>query len=352
MSTPGQIEIEAGTTAVPGERLRLAREALKLSQQDVAERMRISVDKVAALESDEIARVGAPVFAVGYIRAYARIVSLSADELIPEFTGLEHLGTRSAMLLSTAGDGDLTRPGSSRPVAFSRGNGRRRGRPLRMIGLLLLVLVSVAVVLWMVKSGNLPLAEAPRERMTSKPLPQQPLSEQFVPEQLAPEKSVPEEPVPQPALPELSAEPAEEKSVAAGGRVLAIPDLDMPASIPEPIAIDEGFSLGLDVRPVSSADEQATAEDAVVVDSENELRLHFQADSWVEIHDARDERLIHQLARAGQTHTLHGVAPFAVVLGYVPGVSLLLDGEAVDLGKYQGRRLARFAVGGAMDNEN
>ncbi|HEB93439.1 MAG TPA: DUF4115 domain-containing protein [Gammaproteobacteria bacterium] len=347
MNTPGQIETEAGTTAVPGERLRLAREALKLSQQDVAERMRISVDKVAALESDEIARVGAPVFAVGYIRAYARIVNLSADELIPGFTGLEQLGTRSAMLLSTAGDGDLTRPGSGRPVAFSRGNGRRRRRPLRMIGLLLLVLASVAVVLWMVKSGNLPLAEAPRERMTSKPLPQQPLSEQ-----LAPEQSVPEEPVPQPALPELSAEPAEEKSVAAGGRVLAIPDLDVPASIPEPVAINEGFSLGLDVRPVSSADDQAATENAVVVDSENELRLHFQADSWVEIHDARDERLIHQLARAGQTHTLRGVAPFAVVLGYVPGVSLLLDGEAVDLGKYQGRRLARFSVGGETVNEN
>jgi len=83
VSTPGQVETEAGTAPVPGERLRLAREALKLSQQDVAERIRINVDKVAALEADEIARVGAPVFAVGYIRAYARIVGLPADELIP-----------------------------------------------------------------------------------------------------------------------------------------------------------------------------------------------------------------------------------------------------------------------------
>jgi len=82
------------------------------------------------------------------------------------------------------------------------------------------------------------------------------------------------------------------------------------------------------------------------------LSLYFQDDSWVEVHDARGERLIHQLARAGQTHTLHGVVPFAVVLGYVPGVRILLDGEAVDLGKYQGRRLARFSVGGEAANEN
>ncbi len=340
MSPSGQTE--AGTGAAPGERLRLARETLKLSQQDVAERIRISVDKVAALENDEIAKVGAPVFAVGYIRAYARIVSLPADELIPEFTGLAPLGTRSTMQLCTADDGDLTRPRSRRPVAFSRGNGRRRGRLLRTTGLVSLVLASVAAGLWMIKSGNLPLMEAPREGMTSKPLPQQPRSEPLVPEGSMPGGAVPEP----------SAAAPEEKGVAAGGLVLAIPDRDMPASTPAPVVIDEGFSVGLDIQPVPSADEQAAAEDTVVADSENELRLYFLADSWVEIRDARGERLIHQLARAGQTHVLHGMAPFAVVLGYVPGVSLLLDGEAVDLGKYQGRRLARFAVGGTAVDEN
>ena len=88
------------------------------------------------------------------------------------------------------------------------------------------------------------------------------------------------------------------------------------------------------------------------VEGMNELALYFQEDSWVEVHDARGERLMHRLARAGQSQTLHGVAPFAVVLGYVPGVTILLDGEAVDLGKYQGRRLARFSVGVETANEN
>ncbi len=341
MSTSEQTETETEveTAALPGERLRLAREALKLSQQDVAGQIRISVDKVAALESNEIARVGPPVFAAGYIRAYARIVGLPADELIPQFTGLVHLSTHSAMRLPAADVGGLARPSSGPPMAFTRGNGRRWGRLLGMIGLVLLILIIVTVVLWMVKSGNLLLVEAPQERVVYQPLPQKPVLEQLVLEQ----------PSPQQALPELSRETSQKKDIAAGGLVLAIPDLDVPESLLVPAVIDEGL---LDAQPVSSADQQAGSEDAVVIDSENELSLYFQADSWVEVHDARGERLIHQLARAGQTHALHGEAPFAVVLGYVPGVSLLLDGEAVDLAKYQGRRLARFSVGGEKANEN
>ncbi|MCF6210223.1 MAG: DUF4115 domain-containing protein [Gammaproteobacteria bacterium] len=339
-----ETETEVETAALPGERLRLAREALKLSQQDVAGQIRISVDKVAALESDEIARVGPPVFAAGYIRAYARIVGLPADELIPQFTGLVHLSTHSAMRLPAADAGGLARPSSGPPMAFTRGNGRRWGRLLGMIGLVLLILIIVTVVLWMVKSGNLLLVEAPQERVAYQPLPQKPVLEQPMLEQ-----PVLEQPSPQQALPEPSRETSQKKDIAAGGLVLAIPDLDVPESLLVPAVIDEGL---LDAQPVSSADQQAGSEDTVVIDSENELSLYFQADSWVEVHDARGERLIHQLARAGQTHALHGEAPFAVVLGYVPGVSLLLDGEAVDLAKYQGRRLARFSVGGEKANEN
>ncbi len=340
MSTSGQIETEAETAPVPGERLRLAREALKLSRQDVAERIRINVDKVAALEADELAKVGAPVFAVGYIRAYARIVGLPADELIPEFTGLGHLDTRPAMLASTVGDGGLARLNAGRTGAFPRKNGRRRGRSLRLIGSALLILAIVAVVLWMVKNGNLQLAEAPQESVVHKPLPQ---------------KAMPQEPTPQNVLPEPSLEIPLEKSAGFGEQTLAIPDQGEYESAPDTVSTDEDLSLELveaDAQSVSSADEQAGSEDTMAEDSRDELSLYFQDDSWVEVHDARGERLIHQLARAGQTHTLHGVAPFAVVLGYVPGVRILLDGEAVDLGKYQGRRLARFSVGGETANEN
>jgi len=335
VSTPGQIETEVETALVPGERLRLAREALKLSQQDVAERIRINVDKVAALEADEIARVGAPVFAVGYIRAYARIVGLPADELIPKFAGLGHLDARPPMLASAAGDGGLARLSAGRASAFSRKNGRRRRRPLRLVGSVLLILAIVAVVLWMVMSGNLRLAEAPQESVVHKPSPQKSMT--------------------QPALPEPSPETPPEKNVGTEAQTLAIPDQGEYKPAPDTVATDEDFSLELvepSAQAASPADEQAGSEDTMTVDSRAELSLYFQADSWVEIHDARGERLIHQLVRAGQSHTLYGVAPFAVVLGYVPGVSLLLDGEAVDLGKYQGRRLARFSVGGEMTNEN
>jgi len=342
MSTPGRIETEAETATGPGERLRLAREALKLSQQDVAERLRIGADKVAALEVDEIAKVGAPVFAAGYIRAYARIVGLPADELIPRFEGLAQLHAPSAAQAAASsgveGDG-LDHLGGGLPVSFSRSNGRRRGRGLRLIGAVLLVAVLAAALLWVMKSGNLSFSPAPPASTTVKPLPQKKVAPEPVEE--SPQTASQEETPPQETPSEESAGPAQQ--------ALAIP---APAEY-APVQETESREEELAHEPAALlADEPASPEDTLASEGMNELGLYFQEDSWVEVHDARGERLMHRLARGGQSQTLHGVAPFAVVLGYVPGVTILLDGEAVDLGKYQGRRLARFSVGAETSNEN
>ena len=332
MSTPGGGGTEAEATAAPWERLRLAREALQLSQQDVAKRIRIDVDKVAALEAGEIAKVGAPVFAAGYIRAYARIVGLSADELIAQFEGLAQLHASSATLASASGDDGLDRLSTGLPTAFSRGNGRRRGRSLRLIGAGLLIAALVAALLWVMKGGNLSLSGTPPASVVTKPLPQQ--GGMSAPVEESPQAVSREEIPLQQTLPAESVEPAR--------RVLAIPAPTEYAPAPE----------GREKEPAPPVDETASPEDMSAVEGMNELALYFREDSWVEVRDARGERLMHRLARAGQSQTLHGVAPFAVVLGYVPGVTILLDGEAVDLGKYQGRRLARFSVGTETANEN
>ncbi len=335
MSTPGQVDTEIETTAAPGERLRLAREALNLSQQDVAERIRIGVDKVAALEIDEVARVGAPVFAAGYIRAYARIVGLPADELIPRFDGLEHLAARPATLASAAVDGNLERLSAGLPAALSRGNGRRRGATLRLIGAGLLILALVGALLWVMDNGSLSLPAAPVASTPAKPLPQNALPASAV--------ERPGDPLP---------EPPRVESDSHGPQTLAIPAQVEAEPASEPVGREEDLALAPNARAAASGDEPADAGEALAAEVMNELDLYFQEDSWVEVRDARGERLMHRLARAGQSQSLRGVAPFAVVLGYVPGVTILLDGEALDLSRYQGRRLARFSVGAETANEN
>jgi len=64
---------------------------------------------------------------------------------------------------------------------------------------------------------------------------------------------------------------------------------------------------------------------------ENQLRLEFVTDSWVEVVDARDFILTVSLQRAGSNLILEGVPPFDVTLGYGPGVNLSYMEKPVEL---------------------
>ncbi|MCR3755941.1 MAG: transmembrane component of cytoskeleton [Sodalis sp. Psp] len=66
-----------------GRRLRQAREHMGLSQQSVAERLRLKVSTVRDIEEDHINPNLASTFLRGYIRSYARLVHVSEEELMP-----------------------------------------------------------------------------------------------------------------------------------------------------------------------------------------------------------------------------------------------------------------------------
>ena len=63
----------------PGELLQAARIQQGLSLEDVANRMHLSPAILEAIEENDFEEITAPIFVKGYLRAYARIVSLDAD---------------------------------------------------------------------------------------------------------------------------------------------------------------------------------------------------------------------------------------------------------------------------------
>ncbi len=65
-----------------GEQLRKAREAAGLSLGDVAGQLRMPVQVVAALETEQWDRLGAPVFVRGQLRSYARLLKVDLDGLL------------------------------------------------------------------------------------------------------------------------------------------------------------------------------------------------------------------------------------------------------------------------------
>ncbi|MCY4212715.1 MAG: helix-turn-helix transcriptional regulator [Gammaproteobacteria bacterium] len=68
----------------PGVALQAARQARKLSVPQVADRLKLSSAVVTALEANDWERLPAPVFVRGYVRAYARLMGLPAEELLDD----------------------------------------------------------------------------------------------------------------------------------------------------------------------------------------------------------------------------------------------------------------------------
>lgn len=94
---------------------------------------------------------------------------------------------------------------------------------------------------------------------------------------------------------------------------------------------------------------ESTAPDQEPLAPRAQLVVTLADESWVEIVDAQGNRLMHELASAGQTHTLTGVAPFEVMLGFASGVKLYYNGAPYDLSRFKNRRTARFTLGASGD---
>lgn len=71
--------------------LRRQREAREISLRDIAERTKIGIRYLEALEEDRLDVLPAPVFTKGFLREYARYIGLSPDEAVNYY--LSYLGT-------------------------------------------------------------------------------------------------------------------------------------------------------------------------------------------------------------------------------------------------------------------
>lgn len=72
----------------PGDRLRAAREAANLSAVDVARRLHLTSRVIEEIDSNDYSNIKF-VFLRGYLRAYAKLVNVSGDEIVDAFNALE-----------------------------------------------------------------------------------------------------------------------------------------------------------------------------------------------------------------------------------------------------------------------
>jgi cytoskeleton protein RodZ len=296
--TVGPEQVEA-FDPLPGDLLREARNRRGWTVSRVAEDMNLEVRFIEAMEENRFEDLGAPVFARGHLRKYARLLEVDSDRLMQAYAVIEkeRIPPPVASAEGLRMTGDETSGGSGwRTIAI------------------ILVLLALGVLGWRLLMTRGDVA-APAVGVTA-PQPS--------PEGRAGDEDAIDAPVavPLPAIVTATEPPSEADDALestppeTGDDETASPTAAATAESGQPVGAGEGAV-------------QAPVEEAPVPAGEARLVLRFTADSWVEVRDASGNRLVYQLGRAGRQRTVTGRPPFDIFLGFADGVSLELNGETV-----------------------
>lgn len=145
MTDPEDLSVEAEPAPArgPGHDLANARERAGIAREEMARTLRLSSGQLEALERDDYARLPPPTFVRGYLRAYARHLSLAPEEMVAAYDAQG----------GAVRDPDLHTTTPAAAVAAGRG-------PL--IGFLLVALVAGGgAVTWWLQTGRLAGSETP-----------------------------------------------------------------------------------------------------------------------------------------------------------------------------------------------
>ena len=309
--------------ASPGSRLRRAREAQGLSEQQAAEALNLDPMVITELEANDFAALGAPVFVRGHLRRYAGYLGLPEDDLVAAYEGSkQHI---------------------EEPVLVPRARFEMepvRGRPRWpwVVGGTVTFLLAALLIAWLSEhdlSGSEPASndstgEVPA--VTAIPAPSDAPTTAPVPEAAGTEPLV----APISASPESAGEsaPTQAAQATAGNETPAgNARPTVKSSTPPPIAtptVQPRTPPSVATPAVPPSTPPPVAAQAVKpVPGKVKLKLRFNADSWVEVFDGSGKVLVYDLAKGGSERTVTAKPPLSVTLGNPAAVGMVVNGRSV-----------------------
>lgn len=312
----------------PGQCLQAAREAAGFSVQYVAEQLRLTESYIAWLETDQYEHLPTEPFVLGYYRAYARILSLSADELIDiyhQYRGQLSKAGDEAIKLGRKRDNKVARKESQLDAPVESSNGNR----IYLIAAAVLVFIWIAVSLL---SGE----QLTETSMTSQSV----------------DKSM--------ATTELASNVATENLSARDIGLEVDPDERLATSpinrdeVADPLTSEAEHQVNAAAPEPESAvaelsvDATASTEQAVSIQSASngldQLMISFGDECWLEITDAQGDVVAANLYQKDDVAKIQGVAPFTVMLGNVRAANMTVNNIAVAANPRGFRKTLRLSV--------
>jgi cytoskeleton protein RodZ len=278
-----------------GQLLRAERLKRKLSVNEVARRLRLSVQQVNAIEEEDYSKLPSGTFLRGFIRNYGNLLQLDTSALL-------RLVAQSAPVTTQQG---FVKPVSTIPfISSKRVSGRRSIWGVTVATILAFLGYGLYQASDWDQESVMIMKESANGLLDFQTENGQVTMELFLPQAtLTPSPRVDRQELPEMRSAEISLAPV-------------IPSL---------------------VEPV-------VAEPAV----SNEKKLHFtfSKDSWVEIRDSERKIIFVQTNPKGTEQMIAGEPPFYLVIGNASGVNLTYNGRLIDLTPYTRKSddVARFSL--------
>lgn len=301
----------------PGPLLKAARERAGLTTQQVAQRLNLRHSVVQGMEQDSFEPGTSVTYIRGYVRNYARLVGLDESRLNRALDALHQVEPTPNM------------------QSFSRRTNREKADNRWMMATWIILAGIVGMVVWWWLSNADSRQLAPQ---SASPQVEAPVAEDAAP------AIEPEPTLTRPAESEMVSEPAYPDSESAG-------EIEMGAVNPEPQTPVQSESESESKPAPVAAEPQRAVEETVAapVAAEQDaglstLSITLRSECWMLVQDANGKVLLEGLKLDGFNTELKGEAPFSLRLGAPEGVSLVYNGEPVDLSSFRAGRVARLTL--------
>ena len=292
-------------TVQPGILLKAKREALGLTQKQVADRLRLRLSIIQSLEENNFASDQVATFTRGYLRSYAKAV-----------------GIKESVILASFDDCYPTVVAEQPMQSFSKKTKREKhdSRIMTLTWGIFAIIIGISSLWWWQnqEQENVVVESSPSITSTSV-------------ERLRDEDFT--------TVPEL-VPTVDESQVEA--EAVDIP-VEINTQAAELIPSPEDDTAEADL----SASDDPVLDKTPPQDATNPyapLTLTFSADCWIQVKDAAGKTLSTGIKKSGQTVTLQGEAPFQIILGAPESVSMTFASEPVDLSGYTSGKVARFTL--------
>ncbi|RYF34666.1 MAG: helix-turn-helix domain-containing protein [Comamonadaceae bacterium] len=285
-----------------GDMLREAREAHGLHIEVVAAALKVTTQKLQALENDDIDALPDPVFARALAASVCRALKVDPAPVLAKLPGAPRAGLADA-------DRTISSNFRSGAPRTGRDAGWRPSGPLTAV--VVLLLIGAAALFWLPQSAFDQLSASFSRVMSSRA------------DAGGDARTEADAPVAAQA-PGTVVEPVVPSATPAGG-------MPSPAAIGTPAVQDGAAAAG-------AATPAATAGSDVLV-------FVARADSWITVTEAGGKQLLRRTVTAGETVAISGALPLSVVVGRAAGIDVQVRGKAFDLAPVtKGGGVARFEV--------